>query len=163
MADDPWVTLPPGSRQAPFGSVVTAIMRFTRWSLLLCCVASCGCAVAPGGPGDGSITHDIADYFHREWPLAGPEAFSTNHAACDGDDSRRRACQSEPSEQRVWSDDWDQPGCLPHTMGYTDDPPPAVPLDAGPRGRFFPAPVQPVFSPQGPSVVGFGTNAKAAG
>lgn len=115
-----------------------------------------GCAVSPEGQGGESVTHDVVDYLHREWPLAGPpvippDAVQGGCACCGGGKHRT---EPEPS---VYRDDWDQPGCLPHAKGYTDDPPPAVPLGAGPPGRFFPVPVQPAFTPRaGPPAGGFG-------
>jgi len=129
-----------------------------------------GCAVAPGGPVDGSVTHDVVDYLHREWPLAGPPAIPADAcpggcACCGGG-----AAQAAPCGPSVYSDDWDQPGVLPTARGYTDDPPPAAPLDPPPAGRFFPVPARPPFAPpathgapQAPSVAGFGPIAKADG
>lgn len=123
-----------------------------------------GCAVAPQGRGGQSVTHDAVNYLHREWPLNGPPVIPAdacmNGCSCCGGGS---SCETEPACDPVetWSDDWNQAGCCPTAMGYTDDPPPAVPLEAAPRGRFFPAPVRPVFSPQGPSEMGFGTNVEA--
>lgn len=125
-----------------------------------------GCAVAPHGPPDGSVTHDVVDYLHRQWPLTGPPVVPADacqgscSCCCGGSAKAPVACQAGPE---VWSDDWNQTGYQPHAGGYADDPPPAVPLDAPPPGRFFPAPVQPVFTPQGVSEGGFGPIAKAAG
>ena len=117
-------------------------MRTTLACLATTALLASGCAVAPHGQGCRSVTHDVVDYFDREWPLAGAPAPS---AAC-GD--------YRADDGVVYIDDWDQPGCHPHAYGWTDDPPPAVPLEPGPPGRFFPVPVKPAFSPQGPSPVG---------
>lgn len=111
-----------------------------------------GCAVAPHGRGSESVTHDVVDYFQREWPLAGPPTVPAD--ACQGGCS---CCGGSPvtsecdAEAETWDDDWNQPGCLPHAKGYTDDPPPAVPLEPGLPGRFFPVPVRPAFAPQSPT------------
>lgn len=130
-------------------------------TLLAASLLSAGCAIAPHGRGDSSVTHDAVEYLNREWPLAGPPVIPPD--ACFGGCSCCGDGCSAAGPQRVWADDWDQEGRYPISMGYSEDPPPAVPLDAGPQGRFFPAPVRPVFAPQGPPVVGIGTNAKAAG
>lgn len=122
-----------------------------------------GCAVGPHA-GGRSVTHDVAGYLQREWPLAGPPVIPPD--ACQGSCSccggGGGSCGGGAAPE-VWEDDWDQPGCLPNARGYTDDPPPAVPLEAGSPGRFFPVPTREPFAPQGPSAVGFGPMAKAAG
>ncbi|TWT96116.1 hypothetical protein Pla108_31980 [Botrimarina colliarenosi] len=133
-----------------------------------------GCAVAPHpqGPSNGSVTHDVVDYLHREWPLNGrpvvpADACQGSCSCCGGGAVRahQNGYSATPATElppEVWRDDWNQPGCLGHSRGYTDDPPPAVPLEAGGPGRFFPAPVKPVFAPQATSEVGFGPIVKSA-
>lgn len=110
-----------------------------------------GCAVAPHGGGK-SVTADVAGYLHREWPLAGPPVIPPD--ACQGSCSccGGGATEAPPEAacEATYGDDWDQAGILPIARGYTDDPPPAVPLGPGSPGRFFPVPVKPAFSPQGP-------------
>lgn len=130
-------------------------MRFLLLTGLATTLTASGCAVSPDGQGGESVTHDVVDYLHREWPLAGPpvippDAIQGGCACCGGGSH-----QPKPAPD-VYQDDWNQPGCLPAARGYTDDPPPAVPLDGGPPGRFFPVPVQPAFAPQGPAEGGFG-------
>ncbi|MEO0529263.1 MAG: hypothetical protein AAF266_01670 [Planctomycetota bacterium] len=114
-----------------------------------------GCAVAPHGQGGRSVTHDVVGYFQREWPLSGPPVVPPDACqggcSCCGGGVSPDACGGLGGRGPVaWQDDWDQPGCLPHAKGYTDDPPPAVPLEAAPPGRFFPVPVKPAFAAQGP-------------
>lgn len=111
-----------------------------------------GCAVAPCGRAEPSVTRDVVDYLHREWPLAGPpvvpaDAQQGGCACCGGGSyDASVACQEGPA---CWGDDWNQPGYQTHGGVPHGDLPPAVPLDAPPPGRFFPAPVRPVFTPQG--------------
>lgn len=131
-------------------------MRFGLLGLAAASLAVAGCAVAPHGRGGQSVTHDVVDYLHREWPLHGPQTMSPD--ACAG-------CGSGPCEapcEQVYADDWDQPGILPAAKGYSDDPPPAVPLEMGGPGRFHPVPTRPAFAPQGPAVAGFGAIAEPA-
>ena len=119
-------------------------------------VLASGCALGPHA-GGRSVTHDVARYFEREWPLDG-RASATS--ACQGCSGGVSGCNAGPT---VWTDDWDQPGCLTPGKGYAPDPPPAVPLEAGAPGRFFPVPTHEPFKPQGPSTVGFGPIVKAEG
>lgn len=128
-------------------------MRYGLLCLSAAVLAASGCAVAPHGRGGQSVTHDVVDYLHREWPLAGPpvvpdDAIHGGCACCGGGN-----CQSGP-DPNVYQDDWDQPGALPTSRGYTADAPPAVPLEPGPPGRFFPVPVRPAFAPRGGPTAG---------
>jgi hypothetical protein len=111
-----------------------------------------GCVVAPCKQAEPSVTRDVVDYFHREWPLTGPpvipaDAQPCSCGCCGG--GAPVASQGPQAGPECWNDDWNQGGCLPHASGRHADLPPAVPLDAPPPGRFFPAPVRPVFAPQG--------------
>ncbi len=106
-----------------------------------------GCAVAPTGPGEpASVTQDITEYMRREWAIGGPPVVTDaviEH--CEGG-----VCASEvyaDSTEQVWADDWDAPAEMqPKVIKISR--PPAVPNSPGPPGRFFPVPVQPVFTPQ---------------
>ncbi|WP_231933154.1 hypothetical protein [Botrimarina mediterranea] len=111
-----------------------------------------GCVAPPCQHAEPSVTRDVVDYLHREWPLAGPPVVPADaqRGGCTccggGSGGAPTACQTGPE---CWDDDWNQAGYQPHARAPHGDLPPAVPLDAPPPGRFFPAPVRPVFAPQG--------------
>lgn len=135
-------------------------MRTTIACLATTALLAGGCAIAPEGQGGKSVTHDVVDYLHREWPLAGPPVIPADACAAACACHGGGGCPNDPvhcgDDGVVYVDDWDQPSCDPHAFGWTDDPPPAVPLEPGPPGRFFPVPVRPAFAPQGPAEVGMG-------
>lgn len=121
---------------------------------------SSGCALGPHA-GGRSVTHDVVGYFEREWPLHG-ETVMVSESCQGGCGGCGGSCLGNRTPN-VWADDWDQPSNASHGTGYAPDPPPAVPLEAGSPGRFFPVPTHEPFKPQGPSAVGFGPIMKAEG
>lgn len=145
-----------------------------------------GCAVGPCPPGERTLTHDVASYLSREWPLSAAHAAPYAAAPADGvpvegvpvEGGKPASCGTDdgnwiqgpsagcpsavcPSAgcggtcyepQRVYADDWDQPGSV--SQQAKPEPIPAVPLEVGPPSRFFPVPVRPAFAPQDAGMMG---------
>ena len=114
----------------------------------------CSCADRTGEP--VSVTQDMTEFLRREWPLAGRpvvphDAMPASMCACGKHgNGAEQGCANEVyagSSEQVWADDWDAPDEMrPKVIKISR--PPAVPNSSGPPGRFFPVPVQPVFTPQ---------------
>lgn len=95
------------------------------------------------------------DFLKREWPLAGPPVLTPEQRAGHGCSCCSGGC-SETSGPSCGTDDCEPDacafeGCFGGSNGKVVyyDPVPAVPLEPGAPGRFFPVPVRPVFAPQG--------------
>jgi hypothetical protein len=142
-------------------------------AVAVCAAASAGCVVHPSGgrlaERESTVTDDVLAYLEREWPLEDdPGAV----VAADADPGARDvlAIAEEPVEcgEEVFAGEPAacavgrgvlRPGLLRRGLPLPAIPVPAwlggasrpgtIPAAAGPPGRFFPAPVRPVFAPQG--------------
>jgi hypothetical protein len=138
-----------------------------------CAVASAGCAVHPSGGRlagrESTVTDDVLAYLEREWPLE--EEQGTVVATEQEPDSREVLALAEAPIGCADTVDGGQPvaACglgrtglrpgllrggfplpaipVPSWLGGASRPG-TIPAGAGPPGRFFPAPVRPVFAPQ---------------
>ena len=112
-----------------------------------------GCAIGPHSS-EPSVTADTMDFLKREWPLAGPPVLTPEQRAGSGCSCCSGGC-SEASDACSEPDACVFEGCLSshdnNGQPVYYDPVPAVPLEPGAPGRFFPVPVRPVFAPQGDS------------
>lgn len=118
--------------------------------LLAVTTLSVGCAVGPHSP-EPSVTADAMDFLKREWPLAGPPVLTPEQRAGHGCSCCSGGC-SEVNDSSCEPDECVLESCFGGSNGRAVyvDPVPAVPLEPGPPGRFFPVPVRPVFAPQPP-------------
>lgn len=123
--------------------------RLLATAVLLAALAAGGCAVAPEGQGGQSVTHDVANYFAREWPLAGPPVIPADAQPCTCGASGGCVGAPHASSECETGDDWGNgAGGWRRVEATLPDPPPAVPLAPPAQGRFFPVPTRPAFSPQ---------------
>ena len=109
-----------------------------------------GCAIGPHSS-EPSVTADAMDFLQREWPLSGPPVLTHEQRAGHGCSCCSGGC-SETNESSCEPEACVFEGCFRGSQAKATyiEPVPAVPLEPGPPGRFFPAPVRPVFSPQLP-------------